>query len=116
MAKTQKQIDEFFKTKQEQLETLQPRSQMILNDEPLWPTGKDVEEYDPFEKYKTKSELLEFLNDELQATVRDLDKISKKFPDFRKVKKNDMRYGEKIERFHLLGDVIKWIKDLEELI
>ena len=54
MAKTQKQIDEFFKTKQEQLETLQPRSQMILNDEPLWPTGKEIEEYDPFAKMKSK--------------------------------------------------------------
>jgi hypothetical protein len=115
MAKTQKQIDEFFKLKQEALETLQPRSQMILNDEPLYPTTEDVEEYDPFAKMKSKSELLEFLNEELQATVRDLDKISKKFPDFRKVKKNDMRYGETIERVHLLGDVIKWIKDLEEL-
>lgn len=37
MSKTKKQIDEFFKIKQEQLETLQPRSQMILNDEPLYP-------------------------------------------------------------------------------
>jgi hypothetical protein len=41
MAKTQKQIDEFFKAKQEQLETMQPRSQMILNDEPL-PSTEDL--------------------------------------------------------------------------
>ena len=39
MAKTQKQIDEFFKSKKEQEQTLQPRSQMILNDEPL-PSSK----------------------------------------------------------------------------
>jgi hypothetical protein len=39
MSKTQKQIDEFFKVKQEQEQTLQPRSQMILNDEPL-PSSK----------------------------------------------------------------------------
>ena len=115
MAKTQQQIDAFFKAKQEQLETLQPRSQMILNDEPLYPITEDVKEYDPWAKMKSKSELLEYLNDELQATVRDLDKISKKFPDFRKVKKNDMRYGETIDRVHLLGDVIKWIKDLEDV-
>lgn len=40
-----------------------------------------------FEKYKTKSELLEFLNDELQATEIELQKCKKKLPDFRKVKK-----------------------------
>lgn len=39
MSKTQKQIDEFFKSKKEQEQTLQPRSQMILNDEPL-PSSK----------------------------------------------------------------------------
>lgn len=42
--KTQKEITAFFKTKQEQLETLQPRSQMILNDQPLYPTNNDIVE------------------------------------------------------------------------
>jgi hypothetical protein len=41
MAKTQKQINDFFKAKQEQLETMQPMSQMILNDEPL-PSTEDL--------------------------------------------------------------------------
>ena len=68
-----------------------------------------------FEKYKTKSELLEFLNDELQATEIELQKCKKKIPDYRKVKKNDMWYGEMSNRFFLLEDVIEWIKDLEDI-
>ena len=68
-----------------------------------------------FEKYKTKKELLKFLNAELKGTQNNLSEIKKKFPDTRKVKKNDMRYGETIDRVHLLGDVIKWIKDLEDV-
>ena len=115
MAKTQKQIDEFFKAKQEQLETLQPRSQMILNDEPLYPTTEDVEEYDPFKKFKTRSELLKELDAELKASEIELQKCQKKLPDFRKVKKNDMHYGEMVDRTILLADVIEWIKDLEDL-
>jgi hypothetical protein len=59
MSKTQKQIDDFFKTKKEQLETLQPRSQMILNDEPL-PSSKkkyQVTELDrALEQFKGTSE------------------------------------------------------------
>jgi hypothetical protein len=59
MSKTQKQIDDFFKTKKEQLETLQPRSQMILNDEPL-PSSKkkyQVTELDrALEQFKVTSE------------------------------------------------------------
>jgi chromosome segregation ATPase len=59
MSKTQKQIDEFFKAKKEQLETLQPRSQMILNDEPL-PSSKkkyQVTELDrALEQFKGTSE------------------------------------------------------------
>lgn len=35
MAKTQKEIEDFFKEKQRLQETLQPRPQMILNDLPL---------------------------------------------------------------------------------
>jgi hypothetical protein len=115
MAKTQKQINEFFKAKQEQLETLQPRSQMILNDEPLWPTGKDVEEYDPFKKFKTRSELLKELNAELKGWEIELQKYQKKLPDFRKVKKNDMHYGGCMNSIHLLTDMIQMIKDLEDL-
>jgi hypothetical protein len=115
MAKTQKQIDEFFKTKQEQLETLQPRSQMILNDQPLYPTTEDVEEYNPFKKFKTRSELLEFLNDELEGSEIEFEKCKKKLPDFRKVKKNDMHYGEWMARCIMVADFIQWIKDLEDL-
>lgn len=48
MSKTQKQIDEFFKSKKEQEQTLQPRSQMILNDEPL-PSSKEQLEVTSFE-------------------------------------------------------------------
>ena len=115
MAKTQKQIDEFFKVKQKALETLQPRSQMILNDEPLWPTGKEIEEYDPFKKFKTRSELLKELNAELEASKIELQKWEKKLPDFRKIKKNDMHYGEQSARCIMLEDMIEMIKDLEEL-
>jgi hypothetical protein len=35
---------------------------MILNDEPLYPTTEDVEEYDPWAKMKSKNELLKELN------------------------------------------------------
>ena len=115
MAKTQKQINEFFKAKQEQLETLQPRSQMILNDEPLYPTTEEVEEYDPFKKFKTRSELLKELNAELKASEVELKRLKTKLPDFRKVKKNDMHYGEMVDRTILLADVIQWVKDLEDL-
>ena len=75
---------------------------------------KAAEEYNPFEKYKTKSELLDFLNDELHATEIELQNCKKKLPDFRKVKKNDMWYGEMTNRFFLLEDVIQWVKDLED--
>jgi hypothetical protein len=68
-----------------------------------------------FEKYKTRSELLKFLNEELQATEIELQKCKKKLPDFRKVKKNDMWYGEMTDRFFLLEDVIQWVKDLEDV-
>lgn len=37
MVKTKEQIDDFFKVKQELLERGETRSQMILNDEPLYP-------------------------------------------------------------------------------
>jgi hypothetical protein len=113
--KTQKEITAFFKAKQEQLETLQPRSQMILNDEPLWPTGKEIEEYDPFKKFKTRSELLKELNAELKGWEIELQKYQKKLPDFRKVKKNDMHYGECSARCIMLEDMIQMIKDLEDL-
>jgi len=68
-----------------------------------------------FEKYKTKSELLKFLNAELKGTQSNLSEIKKKLPDFRKVKKNDMWYGEMTDRFFLLEDVIQWVKDLEDV-
>ena len=68
-----------------------------------------------FEKYKTRSELLKFLNAELKATEIELQKCKKKLPDFRKVKKNDMWYGEMTDRFFLLEDVIQWVKDLEDV-
>ena len=113
--KTQKEITAFFKTKQEQLETLQPRSQMILNDEPLYPTTEDVEEYIAFPKYKTKSELLKELNEELKGSEIEFEKWKKKLPDFRKVKKNDMHYGECSARCIMLEDMIEMIKDLEDL-
>jgi len=77
--------------------------------------NKDVEEYNPFKKLKTRSELLKELNEELKATEIELQKCKKKLPDFRKVKKNDMRYGEMTNRFFLLEDMIGWIKDLEDL-
>jgi hypothetical protein len=115
MAKTQKQIDEFFKVKQEQEKTLQPRSQMILNDQPLYPTTEDVEEYDPFKKFKTRSELLKELSAELKGSEIELQKCQKKLPDFRKVKKNDMHYGEWSARCIMLEDMIQMIKDLEDL-
>jgi hypothetical protein len=62
---------------------------------------------------KTKKELLKFLKDELQTAAKELDLTGKKITDFRKVKKNDMYYGQMVDRVHLLGNVIKWIKDLE---
>jgi len=68
-----------------------------------------------FEKYKTKKELLKFLNAELKGTQNNLSEIKKKFPDTRKVKKNDMYYGEMVDRVILLADVIHWIKDLEDV-
>lgn len=40
MSKTKEQIDAFFKVKQELLEIGEIRSQMILNDEPLYPIHK----------------------------------------------------------------------------
>ena len=64
---------------------------------------KDVEEYIAYPKYKTKSELLEFLNEELEL------------PDFRKVKKNDMHYGGCMNSIHLLTDMIEWVKNLEDV-
>ena len=75
----------------------------------------DIEEYDPFKKFKTRSELLKELNAELKATEIELQKCKKKLPDFRKVKKNDMWYGEMTNRFFLLEDMIQMIKDLEDL-
>jgi hypothetical protein len=68
-----------------------------------------------FEKYKTKSELLKFLKAELKGTQSNLAEIKKKFPDTRKVKKNDMYYGEMVDRVILLADVIHWVKDLEDV-
>ena len=77
---------------------------------------KDVEEYIAFPKYKTRSELLKFLNEELEATeIEFRTKWVKKFPDFRKVKKNDMHYGGTVDRMHLLADFIEQIKDLEDV-
>jgi hypothetical protein len=67
-----------------------------------------------FEKYKTKKELLKFLNAELKGTQVNLSEIKKKFPDTRKVKKNDMYYGEMVNRVILLADIIHWVKDLED--
>jgi hypothetical protein len=64
---------------------------------------------------KTKKELIDFLKDELQASVKELDLTGKKITDFRKVKKNDMYYGEMVDRVHLLGDVIKWVNGLENV-
>jgi hypothetical protein len=69
-----------------------------------------------FEKYKTKKELLEFLNEELELTeIEFKTKWAKKLPDFRKVKKNDMHYGECMNSIHLLRDMIEWVGDLEEI-
>jgi hypothetical protein len=77
---------------------------------------KDVEQYIAFPKYKTRSELLEFLNEELELTeIEFRTKWSKKLPDFRKVKKNDMHYGECSARCIMLEDMIQMIKDLEDL-
>lgn len=44
--KTKEEIEQFFKLKQEALESLQPRPQMILNDQPLYPEteGEDLED------------------------------------------------------------------------
>ena len=39
--KSKEEIEQFFKLKQEALESLQPRSQMILNDQPLYPETED---------------------------------------------------------------------------
>jgi len=115
MSKTKKQIDDFFKVKEEQEKTLQARPQMILNDQPLYPTTEDVEEYDPFKKLKTRSELLKELTAELKGSEIELQKYQKKLPDFRKVKKNDMHYGECSARCIMLEDMIQMIKDLEDL-
>ena len=77
---------------------------------------KDVEEYIAFPKYKTKSELLKYLNEELEATeIEFKTKWGNKLPDFRKVKKNDMHYGECMASCHLLADFIEQIKDLEDI-
>ena len=77
---------------------------------------KDVEEYIAFPKYKTRSELLKYLNEELEATeIEFKTKWGKKLPDFRKVKKNDMHYGECMATCHLLRDFIEQIKDLEDV-
>jgi hypothetical protein len=77
---------------------------------------KDVEQYIAFPKYKTRSELLEFLNEELELTeIEFKTKWAKKLPDFRKVKKNDMHYGECMNSINLLRDMIGWIKDLEDI-
>lgn len=76
---------------------------------------KDVEEYDPFKKFKTRSELLKELNAELEGSKIELQMWKKKLPDFRKVKKNDMNYGEWSARCIMLEDMIEMIKDLEDL-
>ena len=76
---------------------------------------KNIEEYNPFEKYKTRSELLKFLKAELKASEVELKRLKTKLPDFRKVKKNDMHYGEMVDRTILLEDVIQWVKDLEDV-
>ena len=76
---------------------------------------KDVEEYDPFKKFKTRSELLKELNAELEGSKIELQKWKKKLPDFRKVKKNDMNYCEWSARCIMLEDMIEMIKDLEDL-
>jgi len=77
---------------------------------------KEIEQYIAFPKYKTRSELLEFLNEELELTeIEFRTKWSKKLPDFRKVKKNDMHYGECMNSINLLRDMIGWIKDLEDI-
>ena len=76
---------------------------------------KDIEEYDPFKKFKTRSELLKELNAELKGSKIELQMWKKKLPDFRKVKKNDMHYGGCMASCHLLRDFIEQIKDLEDV-
>jgi hypothetical protein len=60
-----------------------------------------------------KTELIKFYEDELNASVVEFQKVKKKFPDFRKVKKNDMRYGELMDRMFLIEDFIEQLKKLE---
>ena len=59
-----------------------------------------------------KTELIKFYEDELNASVVEFQKVKKKLPDFRKVKKNDMRYGELMDRMFLIEDFIKQLKKL----
>jgi hypothetical protein len=51
--KTKKEIEQFFKAKQEALESLQPRPQMILNDLPL---ESDLKPHPVFTEYASTKE------------------------------------------------------------
>jgi len=60
-----------------------------------------------------KNELIKFYEDELLAVRIDLEKQKRKFPDWRKVKKNDMNYGSLIAKDNLIEDFIQMIKELK---
>lgn len=61
----------------------------------------------------TKEELIKFYEDALNVSVVEFQKVKKKLPDFRKVKKNDMRYGELMDRLFLIEDFIEQLKQLK---
>jgi hypothetical protein len=85
MSKTQKQIDEFFKVKQEQEQTLQPRSQMILNDEPLPSSIKNKDLLKKNYKFKTTHELWDTIT-ELESLLDNYRRFPKLVEDIEKLK------------------------------
>ena len=106
MSKTQKQIDEFFKVKQEQEQTLQPRSQMILNDEPL-PTSKKKYQVTELDKALQQFKGIDEWNNEqqlrhrLQIKEKTIDKLNEEIEELK-------------QAIHLYHDELEQLKKREE--
>ena len=67
-------------------------------------------------KYKTKKQLLNFLNDgfsEIEQSLRDL---AEKTPFTEKMENsNSYKYGELMTHYLSIQQMIEWVKDLEEI-
>ena len=106
MSKTQKQIDEFFKSKKQQEQTLQPRSQMILNDEPL-PSSKKKYQKTELDKVLEQFKGIDEWTDEkqlrhrLQIKEKTIDKLNEEIEELK-------------QAIHLYHDELEQLQKREE--